>query len=38
VETVFHQFAGRSHFLCNETGWEEIADRALGWAREAARR
>lgn len=38
METVFHLFAGRSHWLCNEDGWEEVADRALGWAQEAAER
>lgn len=30
--TEFRQFAGRSHWLCAETGWEEIADAALDWA------
>jgi len=22
---------GRSHFICNETGWEQVADRAFAW-------
>ena len=26
----FKQFAGRSHFICNQTGWEEVA----GWCDE----
>jgi pimeloyl-ACP methyl ester carboxylesterase len=30
--TEFHEFAGRSHWLCNEAGWEEVADFALAWA------
>jgi pimeloyl-ACP methyl ester carboxylesterase len=38
VETAFHAFPGRSHFLCNEDGWEEVADRALSWAKTAAAR
>lgn len=29
--TDFKAFAGRSHFLCGEKGWEEIADYILGW-------
>ncbi|HVJ00568.1 MAG TPA: alpha/beta hydrolase [Sphingomonas sp.] len=29
--TVFHHFAGRSHLLIAEPGWEEVADVALGW-------
>jgi len=28
----FKLFPGRSHFLCGEKGWEEIADFALTWA------
>ena len=27
----FQEFAGRSHFICNEPGWEEVADHALDW-------
>lgn len=37
-DTAFHEFPGRSHWLCNEDGWEEVADRALSWARTAAGR
>lgn len=25
-------FSGRSHWLCNEPGWEDVADFALDWA------
>ncbi|WP_404334794.1 alpha/beta hydrolase [Sphingomonas sp. MMS12-HWE2-04] len=35
--TAFHLFPGRSHWLCNERGWEDVADRALGWAVEHTR-
>ena len=34
--TAFHEFPGRSHYLCNEPGWEEVADFALDWAVENA--
>ncbi len=37
VPTAFEAFPGRSHWLCNESGWEEVADRALAWARAHAR-
>jgi pimeloyl-ACP methyl ester carboxylesterase len=37
ARTGFHAFAGRSHWLCNEDGWEEVADRALAWAVQHAR-
>lgn len=30
--TDFKQFAGRSHFILSEPGWEEVADYALNWA------
>jgi pimeloyl-ACP methyl ester carboxylesterase len=30
--TAFRAFAGRSHLLIAEPGWEEIADAALDWA------
>ncbi len=30
--TEFKSFAGRSHFLMAEPGWEEVADYALNWA------
>lgn len=36
-KTDYHFFEGRSHFLCGEPGWEEVADRCLAWA-EANRR
>jgi pimeloyl-ACP methyl ester carboxylesterase len=36
--TAFISFPGRSHFLFAEPGWEEVADAALGWASEHARR
>jgi pimeloyl-ACP methyl ester carboxylesterase len=29
----FHQFSGRSHFICNEPGWEQVADYTLEWLR-----
>jgi len=28
----YHEFPGRSHWLCADQGWEEIADYALVWA------
>jgi pimeloyl-ACP methyl ester carboxylesterase len=30
--TAYKEFAGRSHFLLGQPGWEEIADFALDWA------
>jgi len=27
----YQQFAGRSHYICAEPGWEEVADAALAW-------
>lgn len=30
--TEYHEFAGRSHWICAEPGWEEVADYALTWA------
>ncbi|MFA9440244.1 alpha/beta hydrolase [Uliginosibacterium sp. sgz301328] len=30
--TAFHEFADRSHWLCNETGWQAVADLALHWS------
>jgi pimeloyl-ACP methyl ester carboxylesterase len=30
--TAFHEFYGRSHYLCNEAGWEDVADYCLEWA------
>lgn len=32
VVTDFEVYPRRSHWLCNEEGWEEVADRALAWA------
>lgn len=34
VRTDFKQFAGRSHFLAGEAGWEEVAQAAIDWATE----
>lgn len=25
------EFPGRSHFICNQDGWEDVADFALDW-------
>ncbi|HEY7800104.1 MAG TPA: hypothetical protein VIA80_15145 [Hyphomonadaceae bacterium] len=30
--TEFKEYKGKSHWLCMEPGWEEIADFALDWA------
>jgi len=30
--TDYHEFEGRSHWICAEPGWEEVADYALDWA------
>jgi pimeloyl-ACP methyl ester carboxylesterase len=27
----YREFDGRSHYICGEQGWEEVADAALGW-------
>jgi non-heme chloroperoxidase len=29
------QYEGRSHYIFAESGWEDIADDALAWARDA---
>jgi pimeloyl-ACP methyl ester carboxylesterase len=29
----FREFSGRSHFICNEPGWEEVANVAFNWLR-----
>ncbi|KRE30539.1 alpha/beta hydrolase [Agromyces sp. Soil535] len=29
--TEYHEFPGRSHWICAEPGWEEVADYALDW-------
>ena len=34
ARTDFKFFAGRSHFLAAEPGWEEVAQYAIDWARE----
>ena len=34
--TAFKLFPGRSHFLCAEPGWEEVADYAITWASQHA--
>jgi pimeloyl-ACP methyl ester carboxylesterase len=37
TEADFHEFAGRSHNIVGQEGWEEVADYALSWAEEHAR-
>jgi pimeloyl-ACP methyl ester carboxylesterase len=37
VTTAFKSFPGRSHYLCLEPGWEEVADYAINWAEQNAR-
>jgi len=32
ARTDYHEFKGRSHYLANEPGWEEVADYAIAWA------
>lgn len=34
--TDYCEFLGRSHFLCNEPGWEEVAQTAIDWAERVA--
>jgi pimeloyl-ACP methyl ester carboxylesterase len=29
----YQEFAGRSHYICAEQGWEEVADAAVTWLR-----
>jgi len=29
--TAFHEFAGRSHYICGEPGWEEVAEYVYNW-------
>jgi pimeloyl-ACP methyl ester carboxylesterase len=29
--TDYKEFPGRSHYICGERGWEEVADYALAW-------
>ncbi|MEO3764424.1 alpha/beta hydrolase [Streptomyces sp. B8F3] len=33
---AYRKFPGRSHYICGEDGWEEVADFALDWAIEPA--
>lgn len=33
ARTDFQLFPHRSHFLCNEAGWEQVASAALDWAK-----
>jgi pimeloyl-ACP methyl ester carboxylesterase len=35
--TEYHEFPGRSHWICAEPGWEEVADHAIEWALSHAR-
>jgi pimeloyl-ACP methyl ester carboxylesterase len=35
--TAYKEFAGRSHFIAGEPGWEQVADFALEWATQNAR-
>jgi len=30
--TEYQEFEGRSHWICGQPGWEEVADFALDWA------
>jgi len=34
ARTDFKEFPGRSHFLCGEKGWEEVAAYAIDWAKQ----
>jgi pimeloyl-ACP methyl ester carboxylesterase len=29
--TDFREFAGRTHYICGQPGWEEVADHAIDW-------
>ncbi|MET7465453.1 hypothetical protein [Nonomuraea sp. NPDC005501] len=33
----WERFAGRSHLLIAEDGWQDVADHALDWVRHACR-
>jgi len=37
IEADYREFAGRSHNIVGQDGWEEVADFALAWAEEHAR-
>jgi len=30
-QVEYREFVGRSHYICGEPGWEEVADAAIGW-------
>lgn len=32
AQTSYLKFPGRSHFLCNEPGWEDVAAAVIAWA------
>lgn len=32
--TSFKAFAGRSHYICNEPGWEEVAEYVYNWLKQ----
>ncbi len=32
--TEYREFPGRTHFIIGQSGWEEVADSALDWARD----
>jgi hypothetical protein len=34
--TDYKEFAGRSHYIVGQDGWEEVADYALEWATKQA--
>jgi hypothetical protein len=36
--TDYKEFPGRSHYTVGQDGWEEVADYALEWAVENAKR
>lgn len=36
--TAYKEFPGRSHYIIAETGWQEVADYAITWAEQNARR
>ena len=33
---LYAEFAGRSHYICNEPGWEEVAGFIAGWLEQQA--
>lgn len=35
--THYQSFPGRSHYICGEEGWEEVADYVLGWINKVGR-